>query len=194
MHGVVASIKVTAQSADRIADFLPRLLAPRDDFRFKIGTRTFKIGADPERRVELDEFGNCAGTLFIENNSDPSDVSRIVCRLRRNDPNGDARLAVTFNPSRLLAGAEIVPTLSDSRKRIWTAQLPASSKLVNALLLGIGFDVLNDVYRHTRNDPTISSKAATMAPTAIGIFNCNASIGICCCSPPTQANSYRTSC
>ena len=151
MHSVVASIRVTAQSADRIADFLPQLFAPRDDFRFKIGTRTLKIGANPERRVEPDEFGNYAGTLFMENNSDPSDVSRIDCRLRRSDPNGDARLALTFNPSWLLAGARIVPTLADSKDPMRDS--PASSKLVNALLLGTGFDVLNRVYAHTRNDP-----------------------------------------
>jgi len=192
MQSVVATIRVTAQSADRVADFLPQLLAPRDDFRFKIGKRTFKIGANPERRVELDEFGNCAGTLFIENNSDPSDVNRIVCRLKRNDPNGDARLVVTFNPSWLLAGADIVPTLPDGKDPMHDS--PASSKLVNALLLGIGFDVLNGAYTHTRAMTRISSKAATMARTAMEIFNCNASIGICGCGAPTQASSCRTSC
>jgi len=153
MHSVVASIRVTAQSADRIADFLPQLLAPRDDFRFKIGTRTFKFAANPERRAEPDEFGNCAGTLFIENHSDPSDVSRIDCRLRRSDPKGGARLAITFTPSWLLAGPDIVPTLGDGKDPMHDS--PASSKLVNALLLGIGFDVLNGVYAHTRNDPSL---------------------------------------
>jgi hypothetical protein len=120
MHNVVASIRLTPQSADRIAEFLPQLLAPRDDFRFKIGPRTFKIGANPERRVELDEFGTGTGTLFIENDSDPSDVSRIDCRVKRSDSNGAARLAVTFNPSWLLAGASIVPTqpVPKSRRRI----------------------------------------------------------------------------
>jgi hypothetical protein len=157
MHSVVAGIKVTAQSADRIADFLPQLLAPRDDFPFKIGERTFKIGANPERSVELDESGNWAGTIVIKNNSDPSDVSRIVCRLKRKDPNGDARLVVTFNPSWLLASADIVPTLPDGKDPMHDS--PASSKLVNALLLGIGFDVLNNVYWHTRNDPNLIESA-----------------------------------
>lgn len=103
--------------------------------------------------MELDEFGNGTGTLFIENDSDPSDVSRIDCRVKRSDPNGDARLAVTFNPSWLLAGADIVPTLASAEES--THDSPASSKLVNTQLLGLGFDVLNDVFTHRRGDPRL---------------------------------------
>jgi hypothetical protein len=48
---------------------------------------------------------------------------------------------------------DIVPTLPDGKDPMHDS--PASSKLVNTLLLGIGFDVLNNVYRHTRNDPNL---------------------------------------
>ena len=158
MHSVTASVRVTAPSADRIGEFLPHLAAPRDHFRFKIGKRAFKIAASPERRVEPDELGSWTGTLLIENDRDPSDVIAMRSALMRSDPRGDARLTLTFNPSQLLAGAGIVPTMPDTKDPM--RQSPASSKLVNTLLLGIGFGVLNDVYVGARNEANLIESRA----------------------------------
>jgi hypothetical protein len=61
---------------------------------------------------------------------------------------------LTFNPSQLLAAADVAPTLSRDDGSV--PEFPASSQLVTGKLLGLGFDVLDGLYSTKHKRPLIS--------------------------------------
>jgi hypothetical protein len=151
MQNVVASTEVTDDMRRRLITFVRGLIERPDDFHFKFGERICKIATLKSQFAAAD--GGCAGQIVIETESEQPEESRLGFKLARATRNGGRRLTLTFNPSQLLAGDGVAPTLSrhDDRSPRWddddaAPESPASSQFVCAKLLGLGFDVLNGLY------------------------------------------------
>jgi hypothetical protein len=157
MQNVVASVEATDDIPRRFITFMRGLVERPEDFHFKFGERTCKI-ATLKSQFAVDN-GGCAGHLVIETESEHHKESRLGFKLTRGTGNSGTRLTLTFNPSQLLAGDGVAPTLRRDPSR-WdddesAPEFPSSSQFVTAKLLGLGFDVLNDLYEAKHKRPLI---------------------------------------
>jgi hypothetical protein len=140
---VVASVRATDDFRKRFIPFVRRLVERPQDYRFKLGGRKCKIAAGASR-FDADDHGGCAGQIVIEAESDSPQKSRLGFKLTRGLSNDQARLTLTFNPSRLLAAVDVAPTMGERRQP--APENPASSQFVNSKLLGFGFDLLDELH------------------------------------------------
>jgi hypothetical protein len=155
IQDVVASIEATDAIRRRFVTFAKQLLERPDDLHFRLGGRNFKIAAGRSQFAN-DDYGGCAGQIVMETESDQPDESRLGYKLTHGARDGRARLTLTFNPSQLLAGADVAPTLRPNDDES-APEFPSSSQFVTAKLLGLGFDVLNDLYEAKHMRPLIYS-------------------------------------
>ena len=109
MQNVVASVEVTDDIPRRFITFVRELVERPDDFPFKLNERICKI-ATCKSQFAVDN-GGCAGQIVIETESEHQKESRLGFKLTRGTGNGGTRLTLTFNPSQLLAGDGVAPTL-----------------------------------------------------------------------------------
>jgi hypothetical protein len=149
MQNVVASIEATDDIRKRFISFVRGLIERSGDFHFKLSGRKCKIAAHKSRFVD-DGGGGCAGQIVIETESDRPQERHIRFKLKTREGGDGARLTLTFNPSQLLANDDVAPTLSLDDDA--PPEFPASSQSVTAKLLGLGFDILDDLYvaKHKR--------------------------------------------
>src|SRR5271166_2686894 len=152
-QNVVASIEATDDIRRRFVPFVRRLLERPDDFHFRLGERNCKIAAR-KSQFAVDDGGDCTGQIVIETESDQPQESRLVFKLTHGARDGGARLTLTFNPSQLLAAADVAPTLRG--KHDSAPEFPASSQFVTAKLLGLGFDVLAELHLTEHKRPLIN--------------------------------------
>ena len=115
MQNVVASIEATDDICKRFVPFAKRLVERPADFHFKLGARTCKI-APHKSQFAVDDRGGCAGQIVIETEADQPRESRLGFKLTHGARDGGARLTLTFNPSQLLAAADVAPTLKSGRR------------------------------------------------------------------------------
>ena len=141
---VKASVGLIRAAADQTQDFLRWLVSQKSDHRFSIGKREFKIAANGGSRIKERDDGGCDGQIVTEAADGPIPLKFTLAW----SDGGSARLTLAFNPSRMLAAADVAPTLSRSRKP--APKFPASSIEVNGTLLGLGFDVLAGLYAEER--------------------------------------------
>jgi len=143
-QNVVASVEVSPAVADRTRDFLKGFASRKADYRFSIGKREFRTPADGAGSIDALDDGGCVGQVVMEVIDDASDLIRLGVKLARKASDKSGRLTLTFNPSRMLAGADVAPTLSWRSKE--APECPSSSHEVNAKLLRLGFDLLDRLY------------------------------------------------
>ena len=157
MQNVVASVEATDDIPRRFITFMRGLVERPDDFHFKFGERTCKI-ATLKSQFAVDN-GGCAGHIVIETESEHQKESRLGFKLTRGTGNGGTRLTLTFNPSQLLAGDGVAPTLRRDPPRRdddnSAPESPTSSQFVSSKLLGLGFDILNELYEIKNKHPLI---------------------------------------
>ena len=152
MQNVVASVEVTDDIPRRFITFMRGVVERPDDFHFKLGERTCKIAV---RKSQFpDDDGGRAGQIVIETESEHPEESRLGFKMTRGTGNGGTRLTLTFNPSQLLAGDNVAPTLSRDDDE-WPPEFPTSSHIVSSKLLGLGFDILNELYWMKKKRPLI---------------------------------------
>ena len=152
MQNVVASVEVTDDIPRRFITFVRELVGRPDDFPFKLNERICKIATCKSQFAVGD--GGCAGQIVIETESEHPEESRLGFKLTRGTGNGGMRLTLMFNPSQLLAGDDVAPTLSRVDDES-APEFPSSSQFVTAKLLGLGFDVLNELYQAKHKRPLI---------------------------------------
>ena len=157
MQNVVASVEATDDIPRRFITFMRGLVERPDDFHFKFGERTCKI-ATLKSQFAVDN-GGCAGHIVIETELEHQKESRLGFKLTRGTGNGGTRLTLTFNPSQLLAGDGVAPTLRRDPPRRddddSAPESPTSSQFVSSKLLGLGFDILNELYEIKNKHPLI---------------------------------------
>jgi hypothetical protein len=130
--------------AGRICDFLQRLTNFQKANEFLIGRRPFVISSLIDERND----GGCAGQIVFGLVSDPEHKMKLGIKLSHDALDDCGRLTLSFNPSQMLAGDDVAPTLIKGNSP--AINFPSSSKHVASTFLGLGFDLLESLHMLTR--------------------------------------------
>ena len=129
--------------AGRIRDLLLRSNSFERNFQFLIAGRAFTIASQVDKRDD----GGCAGQIVFGLVDSPKHTVPLGVKLEHEARNGCGRLTLTFNPSEMLAGTHVAPTLLSQKST--GIPFPSSSSHVAGKLLRLGFDLLDALYKMT---------------------------------------------
>jgi hypothetical protein len=131
--------------AGRICNFLLRLSNFQKANEFLIGGRSCTVDSLINER----EDGGCAGKIVFGFVTHPEQKMQMDVKLSHDARDDCGRLTLGFNPSQMLAGTDVAPTLI--KRNTPAISYPSSSKHVASKLLRLGFDLLDSLHKLTHN-------------------------------------------
>jgi hypothetical protein len=93
--------------------------------------------------------GGCGGQLVFGLVGEPEHKMQLDVKLSHDARDDCGRLTLSFNPSQMLAGTDVAPTLI--KRNSPAISFPSSSKHVASKLLRLGFDLLDSLHKLTRD-------------------------------------------
>ena len=139
----------------------------RDNVAISVAGRPHTLACSLKKAVKLRQVvakqdSGCAGRVVLLSGNTPQQRSDVRFKLALRPRHNQGTLTLTFNPSRILAGADVQPTLiaASSGKALG---YPSSSSTVTRKLFELGFDLLESLPRRNVDaalfDPGIDAES-----------------------------------